>query len=77
MRLTFLGTGTSTGIPLLGCGCEVCRSSDPRDFRTRPSLLVEFDGHAVDFDLLAKRLRTYADMEKQAMQHACKVIPRS
>jgi len=50
MRLTFLGTGTSTGIPLLGCGCEVCRSADPRDCRTRPSLLVEFDGHAVVID---------------------------
>ena len=50
MRLTFLGTGTSTGIPLLGCGCEVCRSPDPRDCRTRPSLLVEFDGHAVVID---------------------------
>jgi len=50
MRLTFLGTGTSTGIPLLGCGCEVCRSSDPRDCRTRPSLLVEFEGHAVVID---------------------------
>ena len=50
MRLTFLGTGTSTGIPLLGCDCEVCRSSDPRDCRTRPSLLVEFDGHAVVID---------------------------
>jgi len=50
MRLTFLGTGTSTGIPLLGCGCEVCRSADPRDCRTRPSLLVEFDGRAVVID---------------------------
>lgn len=50
MRITFLGTGTSTGIPLLGCNCEVCRSADPRDRRTRPSLLVEFDGRAVVID---------------------------
>jgi phosphoribosyl 1,2-cyclic phosphate phosphodiesterase len=50
MKLTFLGTGTSTGIPLLGCSCQVCRSSDPRDCRTRPSLLVEFEGHAVVID---------------------------
>jgi phosphoribosyl 1,2-cyclic phosphate phosphodiesterase len=50
MRLTFLGTGTSTGIPLLGCNCEVCRSANPRDCRTRPSLLVEFNGRAVVID---------------------------
>jgi phosphoribosyl 1,2-cyclic phosphate phosphodiesterase len=50
MKLTFLGTGTSTGIPLLGCGCDVCHSPDPRDSRTRPSLLVEFDGRAVVVD---------------------------
>ncbi len=41
MRLTFLGTGTSTGVPSIGCGCEVCRSADPRDRRLRTSALVE------------------------------------
>lgn len=40
MQLTFLGTGTSQGIPVIGCRCEVCRSSDPRDRRTRSSVLV-------------------------------------
>jgi len=41
MRLLFLGTGTSFGVPMLGCGCEVCRSADPRDKRTRVGALVE------------------------------------
>lgn len=41
MRLTFLGTGTSFGVPQLGCGCEVCRSPDPRDRRTRTGAVVE------------------------------------
>lgn len=41
MTLTFLGTGTSCGVPVLGCQCEVCRSSDPRDHRLRCSVLVE------------------------------------
>lgn len=40
-RLTFLGTGTSSGVPVIGCTCEVCRSSDPRDKRFRTSALLE------------------------------------
>src|SRR3954453_12193548 len=44
MRLTFLGTGTSFGVPMLGCGCEVCRSADPRDKRTRVGAMVETSG---------------------------------
>ncbi|MCD7930402.1 MAG: MBL fold metallo-hydrolase [Tannerellaceae bacterium] len=44
MKLTFLGTGTSTGVPEIGCGCDVCTSRDPRDNRLRASLLVETGG---------------------------------
>jgi phosphoribosyl 1,2-cyclic phosphate phosphodiesterase len=41
-RLTFLGTGTSMGVPTLGCGCAVCTSADPRNRRMRPSALVRW-----------------------------------
>jgi phosphoribosyl 1,2-cyclic phosphate phosphodiesterase len=44
VKLTFLGTGTSYGVPQVGCDCAVCRSSDPRDRRTRTGALVETNG---------------------------------
>ncbi len=44
MRLTFLGTGTSFGVPQVGCNCDVCRSPDPRDKRTRVGAVVETAG---------------------------------
>jgi phosphoribosyl 1,2-cyclic phosphate phosphodiesterase len=44
MKLTFLGTGTSFGVPQLGCHCAVCRSPDPRDRRTRVGAVVETNG---------------------------------
>jgi len=40
MRLTFLGTGTSFGVPQIGCDCAVCRSADPRDKRGRTSAVI-------------------------------------
>ena len=43
-RLTFLGTGTSQGVPIIGCKCNVCRSSDERDKRFRASVFVEYGG---------------------------------
>jgi phosphoribosyl 1,2-cyclic phosphate phosphodiesterase len=44
VKLTFLGTGTSFGVPQLGCHCDVCRSADPRDKRTRVGAVVETNG---------------------------------
>ena len=43
-RLEFLGTGTSQGVPMIGCGCEVCASRDPHDKRLRASVLVDYCG---------------------------------
>src|SRR3569832_64503 len=44
VELTFLGTGTSAGIPMIGCHCEVCESRDPHDHRTRPSVVFRYHG---------------------------------
>lgn len=43
-KLTFLGTGTSQGVPIIGCHCDICSSCDPRDKRLRASVLVEYQG---------------------------------
>jgi len=48
--LTVLGSGTSMGVPTLGCTCKVCHSPDPHDRRTRPSIMLEFDGKVVLID---------------------------
>jgi phosphoribosyl 1,2-cyclic phosphate phosphodiesterase len=50
IELEFLGTGTSTGIPVIGCDCHVCRSDDPRDRRLRCSVLVRVDGRTILID---------------------------
>ena len=63
MTLTFLGTGTSTGVPTIGCECAVCRSTNPRDNRTRPSVLLRFNGRAVLIDA-APDFRAQALREK-------------
>lgn len=48
--VTFLGTGTSTGIPEIGCHCATCTSSDPRDSRFRASVLVQYGGEEILID---------------------------
>jgi phosphoribosyl 1,2-cyclic phosphate phosphodiesterase len=48
--VTVLGSGTSMGVPTIGCSCAVCRSTNPKDRRTRPSAMVEWDGHRIIID---------------------------
>ena len=50
MRLTFLGTGTSFGVPQIGCRCPTCTSTDPRDRRTRTAALIETNGKRLLID---------------------------
>ena len=61
MKLTFLGTGTSTGVPSIRCECETCVSEDPRDKRLRVSILVEHGGQTVLVD-------TSSDFRQQALR---------
>ena len=49
-EITILGSGTSMGVPTIGCTCRVCRSTDPRDRRTRPSIAIGWAGHRVLID---------------------------
>jgi len=50
LNITILGSGTSTGVPLIGCDCEVCTSKDPRDSRLRTSIKIESENTAVVID---------------------------
>jgi len=61
MKLTFLGTGTSTGVPSIACDCETCLSDDPRDKRLRTSILIEHAGKAILVD-------TSSDFRQQALR---------
>jgi phosphoribosyl 1,2-cyclic phosphate phosphodiesterase len=61
IRITVLGSGTSVGVPTIGCRCKVCRSEDPRDKRLRPSILIRFADRAVLVD-------TTPDLRTQALR---------
>jgi phosphoribosyl 1,2-cyclic phosphate phosphodiesterase len=50
MKITVLGSGTSTGIPVIACSCDVCASSDPRDKRLRASIMIEIAGKKIVID---------------------------
>src|SRR6476659_2296629 len=66
-RLTVLGSGTSMGVPTIGCDCAVCHSSDPHDRRTRPSVLLEYDSKTVLID-------TTPDFREQAIREQIRQI---
>lgn len=61
MKITILGSGTSTGVPMVGCRCPVCSSQEPRDKRTRASIIVETSGRYMLVD-------TSTDLRKQAIR---------
>jgi phosphoribosyl 1,2-cyclic phosphate phosphodiesterase len=61
MKIIILGSGTSTGVPMVGCGCPVCTSDDPRNRRTRASIVLEWDGRYVLID-------TSTDLRKQILR---------
>ena len=65
MKLTFLGTGTSTGVPSIGCECETCTSDDPHDKRLRVSVIIEHDRQSVLID-------TSSDFRQQALRYGLK-----
>ena len=73
LKVTVLGSGTSHGVPAIGCNCAVCRSTDSRDRRTRPSILLELDGVGQQAALaLAVRsilIDTSTDLRAQALAH--------
>jgi phosphoribosyl 1,2-cyclic phosphate phosphodiesterase len=67
-RVLVLGTGTSHGVPMIGCECGTCRSTDPRDKRSRASILIQHrDGAAVLID-------TTPDLRMQALTHGVKRV---
>ena len=61
LSITVLGSGTSVGIPTIGCHCQVCTSSDPRDRRLRPSILVTYNDRSIVID-------TTPDFRQQALR---------
>jgi phosphoribosyl 1,2-cyclic phosphate phosphodiesterase len=76
-RVTMLGTGTSYGVPMIGCDCHVCQSTDPRDRRSRPSVLIDLpppdgSGHPRAASAVATAVRrvlidTSSDLRAQAL----------
>jgi phosphoribosyl 1,2-cyclic phosphate phosphodiesterase len=62
LKVTFLGTGTSHGVPMIGCDCATCRSGDPRDRRLRPSIFIQ----TADTNLLVD---AGPDLRAQALAH--------
>jgi phosphoribosyl 1,2-cyclic phosphate phosphodiesterase len=60
-KIVILGSGTSMGVPTLGCECEVCTSTDPRNIRSRPSIAIQWADYTVLID-------TGPDFRQQALR---------
>ncbi|HUR32275.1 MAG TPA: MBL fold metallo-hydrolase [Vicinamibacterales bacterium] len=74
VRVTLLGTGTSHGVPMIGCDCATCRSTDPRDRRSRPSIVIErtdpVDGPpSFRQSVRSVLVDTSTDLRQQALTH--------
>jgi len=72
LTVTTLGTGTSAGVPLIGCECDVCTSDDPRDRRDRPGAMVEYtapQGHTARV-----LIDTTPDLRHQMIRHRVNAI---
>jgi phosphoribosyl 1,2-cyclic phosphate phosphodiesterase len=68
VKITFLGTGTSHGVPMIACDCPTCRSTDPHDSRLRPSLYVQMDdGTSILVD-------AGPDLRQQALRHGIRRV---
>ena len=67
LTLTVLGSGTSVGVPTIGCDCKVCSSTDPRDSRLRPSVMLRWEGRTVLVD-------TGPDFRQQALRYGIRQI---
>lgn len=72
LRITLLGTGTSHGVPMIGCDCSTCRSTDPRDRRSRPSILIQHvgaGGTSFQRETTNVLVDTSTDLRQQALTH--------
>jgi phosphoribosyl 1,2-cyclic phosphate phosphodiesterase len=67
IELLFLGTGTSAGVPMIGCHCEVCSSTDPHDHRDRPSVCISYGGKRIIVD-------TSPELRLQCIRHSINMI---
>ncbi len=71
MKITILGCGTSTGVPIIGCKCAICRSADKKNYRTRSSLLIQTEIDGEQKNLL---IDTSTDLRTQALRESLNKI---
>lgn len=67
LKVTFLGTGTSQGVPVIACDCDVCQSTDPKDKRTRSSIMLSYQGKNYVID-------SGPDFRQQMLRHQVKTL---